>query len=60
MQQIRTLLEAMLKSKATSIAYETVESNGKLPLLIPMSEVAGRLAVINGAKCLRVKHGRKR
>ena len=53
------LLEAMLKSKTISIAYETVQSNGKLPLLIPMSEVAGRLAVINGAKCLESNMGGK-
>lgn len=55
----QTLLEAMLKSKAISIAYETVELNGKLPLLIPMSEVAGRLAVINGSKCLESNMGGK-
>jgi len=55
----KALLEAMLKSRATSIAYETVESNGKLPLLIPMSEVAGRLAVINGSKCLESNMGGK-
>lgn len=55
----QNLLSAMVKSKATCIAYETVESNGKLPLLIPMSEVAGRLAVINGAKCLESNMGGK-
>ena len=54
-----TLLEAMIKSKAVSIAYETVQSDGKLPLLIPMSEVAGRLAVINGSKCLESNMGGK-
>jgi len=54
-----TLLEAMIKSKAISIAYETVQSDGKLPLLIPMSEVAGRLAVINGSKCLESNMGGK-
>ena len=36
----------MMRSKATCIAYETVETNEKkLPLLTPMSEVAGRMAV---------------
>ena len=55
----KALLEAMLKSRAISIAYETVESDGKLPLLIPMSEVAGRLAVINGSKCLESNMGGK-
>jgi alanine dehydrogenase len=54
-----TLLEAMIKSKAVSIAYETVQSDGKLPLLTPMSEVAGRLAVINGSKCLESNMGGK-
>ncbi|MBI2870295.1 MAG: alanine dehydrogenase [Candidatus Omnitrophica bacterium] len=47
------LLKAMLKLKVTSIAYETVEDfEGRLPLLTPMSEVAGRMAVQEGAKCL--------
>ena len=54
------LLEAMQNSGATSIAYETVQDNsGKLPLLIPMSEVAGRLAIINGSKCLESNMGGK-
>jgi len=54
------LLEAMQKSGAVSIAYETVQDeNGKLPLLIPMSEVAGRLSIINGAKCLESNMGGK-
>jgi alanine dehydrogenase len=47
------LTEAMLKSKATCIAYETVqESDGSLPLLTPMSEIAGRMATQQGAKYL--------
>ena len=54
------LLEAMQKSGAASIAYETVQDeSGKLPLLIPMSEVAGRLSIINGAKCLESNMGGK-
>jgi alanine dehydrogenase len=54
------LLKAMQDSGATSIAYETVQDNsGKLPLLIPMSEVAGRLAIINGSKCLESNMGGK-
>ena len=53
------LLNAMIDSKATCVAYETVESDNKLPLLIPMSEVAGRLAVINGSKCLESNMGGK-
>jgi alanine dehydrogenase len=47
------LTKAMLKSKAVCLAYETVESaDGSLPLLIPMSEVAGRMAIQEGAKYL--------
>ncbi|MDX6746029.1 alanine dehydrogenase [Polaribacter sp. PL03] len=44
---------AMIKSKAICIAYETVEDDeGTLPLLTPMSEVAGRMAIQQGAKYL--------
>ncbi len=52
--------EALLKSKTTSVAYETVQlANGALPLLAPMSEVAGRLAPQMGAHFLeRHKGGR--
>lgn len=47
------LTKAMLKSKAVCIAYETVEDiDGSLPLLTPMSEVAGRMAIQEGAKYL--------
>jgi len=47
------LTKAMIKSKAICIAYETVEGpNSSLPLLTPMSEVAGRMAVQEGAKYL--------
>ena len=49
----RELTEAMIENKAVSIAYETVETvDGDLPLLVPMSEVAGRMAVQEGAKYL--------
>lgn len=49
----RPLTEAMIKSKAICLAYETVEkADRSLPLLIPMSEVAGRMAVQEGAKYL--------
>lgn len=48
-----TLTHAMIKSKAVCIAYETVEdADGSLPLLIPMSEVAGRMSIQQGAKYL--------
>src|SRR5687768_587872 len=47
------LTKAMVASGATCLAYETVERlDGSLPLLIPMSEVAGRMAVQEGAKYL--------
>lgn len=47
------LTKAMIKSKAICLAYETVEKpDGSLPLLIPMSEVAGRMAIQQGAKYL--------
>ncbi len=47
------LTKAMIKSKAVCIAYETVEDyDGTLPLLIPMSEVAGRMSIQQGAKYL--------
>ncbi|MBC3845491.1 alanine dehydrogenase [Winogradskyella echinorum] len=47
------LTKAMLKSEAVCIAYETVEDkDGSLPLLTPMSEVAGRMAIQQGAKYL--------
>ncbi|MFT7284338.1 alanine dehydrogenase [Nonlabens sp.] len=48
-----SLTRAMMKAKAVCIAYETVENEeGSLPLLTPMSEVAGRLAIQQGAKYL--------
>ncbi len=47
------LTRAIVASKAIAIAYETVEKpNGSLPLLTPMSEVAGRMAIQEGAKYL--------
>jgi alanine dehydrogenase len=56
----RPLLDAMLKSGATCIAYETVrDRQGTLPLLIPMSEVAGRMSVQEGARFLEKPQGGK-
>ena len=49
--------DALVKSGTTAIAYETVEVNGTLPLLAPMSEVAGRLATQVGATALQKPHG---
>jgi alanine dehydrogenase len=52
------LTHAMLKSGAVCIAYETVEkADHSLPLLIPMSEVAGRMATQNGAYYLQNTEG---
>ena len=52
------LTQAVLKSRAVAIAYETVQlDSGELPLLTPMSEVAGRMAVQEGAKYLEKVHG---
>lgn len=48
-----TLTKAMIESQSVCIAYETVENtDGSLPLLIPMSEVAGRMSIQQGAKYL--------
>ena len=56
----RTLTEAMLQSGATCLAYETVvDKQGTLPLLIPMSEVAGRMSVEDGARFLEKPQGGK-
>ncbi len=52
-----TLTNAMIASGAICLAYETVEEEGKLPLLIPMSEVAGRMATQEGAKFLEKPQG---
>ena len=52
-----TLTKAMIKSGAVCLAYETVEDNRTLPLLIPMSEVAGRMATQEGAKYLENPQG---
>ncbi|MEM9185688.1 MAG: alanine dehydrogenase [Planctomycetota bacterium] len=56
----RDLTEAMLATGATSIAYETLsDEQGRLPLLTPMSEVAGRMSIQEGAKYLeRPQQGR--
>ena len=50
--------QALIKSKCVAIAYETMQkADGSLPLLTPMSEVAGRMAVQQGAKYLEMEHG---
>lgn len=56
----RPLTDAMLVSGATCIAYETVrDRQGTLPLLIPMSEVAGRMSIQEGARFLEKPQGGK-
>jgi len=56
----KELTEAMLRSKAVCLAYETVQlPDGSLPLLQPMSEVAGRMATLNGAYYLQKTKGGK-
>lgn len=54
----RPLTEALLKAGAKAVAYETIrDASGGLPLLRPMSEVAGRLSIQEGAKCLEKPMG---
>lgn len=54
----RPLLDAMLKSGSICIAYETVtDRDHRLPLLIPMSEVAGRMSIQEGARFLEKPQG---
>ena len=56
----RPLTEAMIKSGAVCLAYETVQTaDRRLPLLIPMSEVAGRMGVMEGAYYLQKTKGGK-
>ncbi|MEK7244362.1 MAG: alanine dehydrogenase, partial [Thermodesulfobacteriota bacterium] len=52
------LTKAMIESKSIAIAYETIQkADGSLPLLIPMSEVAGRMAIQEAAKYLEMEYG---
>lgn len=54
----RALTDAMLRSGAICIAYETVQlPDGSLPLLVPMSEVAGRMSIQEGARFLEKPQG---
>src|SRR6202171_5549114 len=46
----KALTEALLKSGVTGIAYETIQIGNRLPLLEPMSEIAGRMSVVRCAK----------
>jgi alanine dehydrogenase len=51
----RTLTESLINSGVTALAYETVEVNHRLPLLEPMSEIAGRMSILVGGYFL-AKH----
>ncbi len=51
----KELTEALLKSGVTGVAYETIQVGNKLPLLEPMSEIAGRMSIVMGAYFL-AKH----
>ena len=53
----KPLTEALLNSGVTGIAYETIQVNNRLPLLEPMSEVAGRMSVVMGANYLAKYNG---
>ncbi|MCR8644041.1 alanine dehydrogenase [Paenibacillus sp. N1-5-1-14] len=54
------LTKALIEKKVTAIAYETIQlDNGALPLLTPMSEVAGRMSIQIGAQFLENPHGGK-
>lgn len=53
----RALTEALMKSGATCLAYETLEVNRRLPLLEPMSEIAGRMSILVGGYFLQKHFG---
>ncbi len=53
------LTQALIDREVAGVAYETIEVNGRLPLLKPMSEVAGKMATQVGAWCLEKEQGGK-
>src|SRR6476620_9106393 len=53
----KPLTEALVKSGVTGVAYETIQVGNKLPLLEPMSEIAGRMSVVMGAYYLAKHNG---
>ncbi|MBV9876530.1 MAG: alanine dehydrogenase [Verrucomicrobia bacterium] len=55
----KALTEALMRSGVTAVAYETVEINRRLPLLEPMSEIAGRMSIIVGGFFLAKHRGGK-
>ncbi|HOL68211.1 MAG TPA: alanine dehydrogenase, partial [bacterium] len=55
----RSMTEELIRRKVICIAYELVEENGALPILRPMSEIAGKLSVQQGMKYLEKEYGGK-
>ena len=54
----RNLTERLMERRIVGLGYETVqEQNGELPLLRPMSEIAGRASILAGGMCLEARHG---
>jgi alanine dehydrogenase len=53
----RSLTDALLKSRVTGLAFETIEVNHRLPLLEPMSEIAGRMSILVGGYFLAKHNG---
>src|SRR5438045_5899245 len=53
----KPLTDALLKSGVIGVAYETIEIGNRLPLLEPMSEIAGRMSVVMGAYFLAKHNG---
>jgi alanine dehydrogenase len=53
----KSLTQALLKSGVTGVAYETIQVDHRLPLLEPMSEIAGRMSVVMGANFLAKYNG---
>jgi len=53
----RELTQTLLDRKVSSVAYETIEEHQSLPCLVPMSEIAGRLSIQEGAKYLEKQFG---
>ena len=53
----RSLTEALIRSRVTGLAYETIEVNRRLPLLEPMSEIAGRMSILVGGYFLAKHNG---
>ena len=50
-------MDALLRGKVKAVAYETIQDNGHLPCLAPMSQIAGRLSIQEGAKYLEKRFG---